>query len=38
MGLEVYVENQVHEQRYAGVEAGSSLQRLDGSGSRLAVS
>ncbi|WP_430501327.1 hypothetical protein ACQRWP_07010 [Micromonospora trifolii] len=28
VGLDVYVENQVHEQRYAGVEAGSSLQRL----------
>jgi hypothetical protein len=28
VGLAVYVENQVHEQRYAGVEAGSSLQRL----------
>lgn len=28
MGLAVYIENQVHEQRYAGTEAGSSLQRL----------
>lgn len=28
MGFDVYVENQVHEQRYAGAEAGSSLQRL----------
>jgi hypothetical protein len=28
VGLAVYVENQVREQRYADVEAGSSLQRL----------
>lgn len=28
MGLGVYVENQVHERRYAGGEASSSLQRL----------
>ncbi|BCJ47207.1 hypothetical protein GCM10010168_72040 [Actinoplanes ianthinogenes] len=28
MGLDVYVENQVHERRYAGGEAGPSLQRL----------
>ncbi|GIE28311.1 hypothetical protein Ait01nite_013560 [Actinoplanes italicus] len=28
MGLGVYVENQVHERRYAGADAGSALQRL----------
>ncbi|MDG4820826.1 hypothetical protein O7635_03030 [Asanoa sp. WMMD1127] len=28
MGFDVYIENQVHERRYAGAEAGSSLQRL----------
>jgi hypothetical protein len=28
VGLGVYVENQVHEQRYAGAEASSSLERL----------
>ena len=28
MGFDVYVENQVHERRHAGVEAGSSLERL----------
>ena len=28
MGLGVFVENQVHEQRYAGAEANSALERL----------
>jgi hypothetical protein len=28
VGLAVYVENQVHERRYAGTEAGTALQRL----------
>ena len=28
MGLGVYVENQVHERRYAGAEAGAALERV----------